>query len=303
MDSILNTEFWISQWENDKKNDTYNVHKGFSTAEYWDKVADTYDQDKHEVKNRRLEKTISFLAQSNLLFEGMNVLEIGCGTGRLALELAKTGARVTALDFSKKMLEKLSREIPAGMTNNMSLVHEDWHQIDIESKGWKKQFDLVIAFMSPGVASPESFFKMMRCSKKGCAIRGWAAKRNHPILTALWEKIMGSPLEDKPQSILYKINLLFSLGIFPEITFDVIEWDQTTTITEALDQQVAFFKRISKKSPAELEKIIRPYLEGQSEGNYIIRRHNGMTATAVWKMDNLIFEKATQLSGLPDLCQ
>ena len=286
MDNIFNKEFWINEWENDTKNDTYNVHKGFSTSEYWDKAAATYDQDKIEIQNRRLEKTILFLQKSNLLFEGMKVLEIGCGTGMVAIELAKRGAQVTALDFSTGMLEKFKQNITPDIAENTIVLHEDWHKIDIEKKGWKKNFDLVIAFMSPGVASPEAFFKMMSCSKKGCAIRGWAAKGNHPILSDLWEKIMETALEDKPQSILYKINLLFSLGFFPEITFDTIEWNQTASVKEEFGRQMAFFKKVSNKTDGELEKIIRPYLENISKDNYIKRKHKGLTATAIWKIDS-----------------
>ena len=285
MDNIFNKKFWINEWENEKKTDTYNVHRGFSTSEYWDKTANTYNRNKKEVQNRGLKKTISFFKRSGLLFKGMNVLEIGCGTGMVAIELAKHGAQVTALDFSSGMLEKFRQDITPDIKKNVTILHKDWHKIDIEEKGWKKKFDLVIAFMSPGVASPESFFKLMSCSKKGCAIRGWAAKRNHPVLSDLWEKIMGTSLEDKPQSILYKINLLFSLGYFPEITFDTIEWDQTVPVKEEFVSQMAFFQKVSKKSDAELEKIIYHYLESISKDNYIVRKHKGVTATAVWRMD------------------
>lgn len=286
MDNIFNKNFWINQWENDKKNDTYNVHKGFSTREYWDKAAATYDQDKKEIQNRRLEKTLSFLQKSSLLFDGIKVLEIGCGTGTVAIAMARHGAQVTALDFSRGMLEKFEQDITSDIKKKITILNEDWFKIDIEAKAWKKEFDLVIAFMSPGVASPESFFKMMSCSKKGCAIRGWAAKGNHPILSDLWKKIMGIPLEDKPQSILYKINLLFSLGFFPEITFDTIEWNQTASVEEELDRQMAFFKKVSKKNKGELEKIIRPYLESISNDDYIKRKHKGLTATAIWDIDS-----------------
>ncbi|MCY2945218.1 MAG: class I SAM-dependent methyltransferase [Planctomycetota bacterium] len=46
---------------------------------------------------------------------GLDVLDLGCGTGRHSLGLLKRGARVTAVDFSKKMLER-AREKTAGAT-------------------------------------------------------------------------------------------------------------------------------------------------------------------------------------------
>ena len=36
---------------------------------------------------------------------GLNWLDVGCGTGRYSVELANNGAKVTAIDFCKPMLE------------------------------------------------------------------------------------------------------------------------------------------------------------------------------------------------------
>jgi SAM-dependent methyltransferase len=281
---IFSKEFWLKAWEKDKETDTYTVHRGFSTPEYWNQVAASYDRNKEETKSRRLSKTLDLFKRMKLLSKGMEVLDIGCGTGTLAMELARHGAKVTALDFSGNMLDQFRQSITPDIGNSITLLCEDWHTIDIEKKGWKKKFDLVIAFMSPGVASPEAFYKMMNTSKNGCAIRGWAAKRNHPIMAFLWEKIMGGVLEDAPQSILLKINLLFSLGLFPELTFDTVEWDQNVTVEEELESELAFFRKVSDKTDAELESIIHPYLESISENSRIIRAHKGLTATAVWSV-------------------
>jgi hypothetical protein len=76
MDNIFNKEFWIDQWENDKKSDTFNVHRGFSTPEYWDNAAATYNKGKKEVKARRLEKIVTALKEQNLLFDRMKVLRV-----------------------------------------------------------------------------------------------------------------------------------------------------------------------------------------------------------------------------------
>lgn len=288
MSKIFTEQFWLNEWLKDKDTDTYNVHKGYSTSEYWDKAADSYNQDEDEIKSRRQDKVLDMFDRAGLLFEGMKVLDIGCGTGMLSCALAHEGATVTALDFSdgmlnqfKKLLERKENESAAG---RITIQKQDWHSFDIQAAGWCQEFDLVIAFMSPGVATPESFNKMMACSKNGCAIRGWAAKQNHPILARLWEEIMGGMLEDKPQSILFKINLLFSMGLFPDITFDTVEWNQDTTVDEELERQVAFFKKVSDKEVSELEKKIRTYLESIVENGRIIRSHKGLTATAVWRI-------------------
>lgn len=286
MNPIFNKEFWLKAWEKDKETDTYTVHRGFSTPEYWNRVASSYDRNKEETKGRRLLKTLDLFKRMNFPSKGMEVLDIGCGTGTLARELARHGAKVTALDFSTEMLDQFQQSITPDIRGNITLLCEDWHAIDIEKKGWKKKFDLVIAFMSPGVASPEAFYKMMDTSKNGCAIRGWAAKRNHPVLAVLWEKIMGTVLEDSPQSILLKINLLFSLGLFPDLTFDTVEWDQDVTVEEELESELAFFRKVSDKTNAELESIIRPYLESISQNGRIIRAHKGLTATAVWSVNS-----------------
>lgn len=288
MADIFNKAFWIDQWRKDKQGDTYSVHKGYASADYWDKASAGYDRDEKEIKNRRREKVLAMFQRNGLLFEGMKVLDIGCGTGLLAMAMARRGARVTALDFSKGMLaqfrSRLAGDENSRIRSRISIHREDWHRLDIEEKGWKKQFDLVVAFMSPGVATPRSFFKMMDCSMNGCAVRGWAARQTHPVLADLWQKIMNTRLADKPQSILFKINLLFSLGLFPEISFDTVEWQQDTAVEEEFGRQMAFFRQVSDKKDGELVRLIRPYLERISENGRIIRTHKGLTATAVWKV-------------------
>jgi SAM-dependent methyltransferase len=48
---------------------------------------------------------------SSHLKKGMQVLEIGCGTGYFTRELVKTGARITAVDISPDLIEKARAEI------------------------------------------------------------------------------------------------------------------------------------------------------------------------------------------------
>jgi len=54
--------------------------------------------------------------------EGLDVLDVGAGTGRHAIRIAAAGARVTAIDFSDEMLAK-AREKP-GADRVRWLVHD-----------------------------------------------------------------------------------------------------------------------------------------------------------------------------------
>lgn len=288
MNNIFTKQFWVNAWTGDRAGDTYAVHKGFSTAKYWDKASATYNLNPKEVRDRRIEKVLSALEDKGLFFEGVRVLDIGCGTGMMALALAEKGGLVTAMDFSSGMLDRLRADLAPGLADRITLIHDDWHKVDIRERGWEKAFDLVVAFMSPGVATPEAFDKMIQCASKGCAVRGWAARRQHPILMDLWEKVMDRPLDDKPQSILYKINLLFSMGLFPDVFFDVVEWDQKVSLENELDNQLAFFTRVSGRAEDELRPIIQTYLAGLARENLLNKKQKGLTATAVFLVDPLI---------------
>lgn len=289
MDNMFTKTFWMDAWVNDAAGkDTLAVHRGYSTAQFWDNASVTYNTNKDEIKSRRTTRTLAALREKGLLFDGMRVLDIGCGTGMMALALAREGAWVTAVDFSSGMLDRFKSEIPKDLDNKISLIQEDWHKLDIRQQKWEKAFDLVVAFMSPAVSTPTAFSKMIQCAVKGCAIRGWAARRQPQVFRDLWKIIMDRPLDDKPQSILYKINLLFSMGLYPDVYFDVVEWDQMVSLATETRNQVAFFTKVTGKAAKDIRPMIHAYLQSQAGKGLIRKKQKGLTATAVFLVDSLI---------------
>jgi len=67
---------------------------------------------------------------------GQRVLDVGCGTGALALRMARRGARVKAIDVSAGMLEQAARRVrEAGLGDQIALVEMGVAELDRELAG------------------------------------------------------------------------------------------------------------------------------------------------------------------------
>ena len=87
------------------------AHGGGDPAEYGDHIADVYD-DWHGGRDD-VTPVVDFLAAWAGETMGRPVLELGIGTGRIALPLAARGIRVDGIDSSRRMVQRL-REKPGG---------------------------------------------------------------------------------------------------------------------------------------------------------------------------------------------
>lgn len=86
------------------------------TSRYGDSIAEVYDE-LHSGPRFRPDDTVAFLAE---LAQGGPVLEIGVGTGRIALALARVGLEVHGVDVSAAMLDLLRRK-------DVDAVVTTWH--------------------------------------------------------------------------------------------------------------------------------------------------------------------------------
>ena len=106
------------------------------------------------------------LAQATRAISG-NVLEIACGTGRVALQLAKMDLKVTGFDLSPESLG-IAREKSAGIQN----VH--WEVGDMRSFNLSQTFGLVII---PGhsfqfMLTPDDQVSCLDCIKRQLSPEG-----------------------------------------------------------------------------------------------------------------------------------
>ena len=103
----------------------------------WDDYADFYDWENAQTLDRR---DVGFW-QDMARRTGGTILELGCGTGRVTLPVARAGARIIGVDRSEEMLAYARRRARRAKLNNLSLVRADIRQLPFQ----RSQFDLVMA--------------------------------------------------------------------------------------------------------------------------------------------------------------
>lgn len=110
-----------------------------SGSEGWDSYAPFYDWENAQTVARR---DIAFWQRLALATEGP-VLELGCGTGRVALPVVRAGVRLVGIDLSAPMLARArTRLTRARMGERALLVRGDIRQLPFRS--WQG-FGLVMA--------------------------------------------------------------------------------------------------------------------------------------------------------------
>ncbi|MCY4454137.1 MAG: class I SAM-dependent methyltransferase [Immundisolibacterales bacterium] len=87
----------------------------------YDRWAEVYDHDANPLTALEEPRVRGALGD----VRGRAVLDLGCGTGRHTEWLAEAGARITAIDFSRGMLDAARRKVPSGCA---TFIAHDLHE-------------------------------------------------------------------------------------------------------------------------------------------------------------------------------
>lgn len=107
--------------------------------EGWDDYAPYYDWENKQTVGRR---DIAFWQKMAAPIEGKPILELGCGTGRVALPLARHGSRIVGIDRSESMLTRARlRAQRLKLQSRLQLIRGDIRHLPFPDK----TFPLVMA--------------------------------------------------------------------------------------------------------------------------------------------------------------
>lgn len=179
----------------------------------FDNYAETYDQ---ESFTQGTIGEVDFIEQEINFDKSKRILDIGCGTGRHAIELAKRGYHVVGVDLSESQLNRAKEKAKAAG------VHVDFIQKDARELDFENEFELVIMIC-------EGAFSLMETDEMNFAILQGATKALKPngkfIFTTL------NALFPLYHSVKDFLNLNSGETITDELTFDLMTFREHSTMS------------------------------------------------------------------------
>ncbi len=204
--------------------DTAYAAAGINNADYWGKRAKTYRQALHEHAD---EDPFLLRVRRDVTTE-TTALDVGAGTGRHTLALARHVARVTAVEPSPAMLGLLREDVAARKLPNVETIASGWLEADVDPA------DVVLcSHVLYPIADPVPFIRKLEASAKQ---RVYVYLRADPLPTdlGLWGAFHGIALQAQPVH-LDLVGLLGQIGILADV--EVVEHRFTWTFAD-LDEAV-----------------------------------------------------------------
>ena len=178
--------------------------------------------------------------------------------------------------FAEKKKEEYSRD-------NITFVNENWHDIDIDERGYRGRFDLVFGHMTPAMDTTENIKKATDASKGYCALATFA-KRTAPMADKFYDFIKTeTPWKCDRKRISDIFAYLYDNGYFPKVLYYVRDDTQQFDEEGAVDFLVKRFELDNSfKADEETVEKIREFVGNNMEDGVFVNPVEAVIVTIVW---------------------
>lgn len=270
----MNIETIMDLWKPSRGNPKAGV-------EWWNGCAEKY-------ASKGLPDTESSIAmriieREGMIKEGGSALDVGCGGGRFSFALEALGADMTATDFSPKMIEQAEKK-QAEINSRVRFSNDNWHTLSLEEKEWNKKFDLVLAHMTPAVASAETFLKLSSASRKW-VLTVKPTRRTNSVLDEL-NKLVGAERDTKAldESMAYAFDLTWLMGCCPRLEYENQVWESDMPLDKAIEEYTLRISSMHELSE-ENKEAIQTYLESIAVDGLVHETSHTLIVAMYWQVE------------------
>lgn len=257
------------------------------SAELWNRRAEGFAKNLSPTKKKkRTTEMLELLTQVGFRPQGARVLDIGCGPGAVAIPLARAGAQVTALDISYKALDYLTAQ---AQREGLQIDTREcsWWKANIDKLGFRQNFDLVVASMTPAVNDAKAFDRVVACSKSFCFYSGFLQFDRNQDHRQVLQRIFKSEFAQHSETLSpFLANFMYAYlnGYRPLMKLQHKKLKTALAWEEAAERAIHFYESAHNVTPAAKSKIRAYYRTSAIQGKYHLQSESYMGMMA-WQVD------------------
>jgi SAM-dependent methyltransferase len=272
---------WNELWKAIHAGTPGRAEKDRNPATIWDKRAAAYHRVTRDEKTKATEQELAILE----LRQGDTVLDMGAGTGRLAVPMARNVAHVTALDASGGMLSILQERMAARGYTNYSCVRMRWEDVAVGRD--IQPHDVVIAAFSLGFYDLAAALRKLDAAALRSVYLFWhaGAWRSEKEM-ALYRSVFGEEgaIQRGYPDYIFPVNILHDAGIYPNVRIYRAVWETVyDSVEEAAHTWITMHNPGQEDQTTVLDYFSRE-LSRNASGKYVDTSFRP-TAAVWWTKD------------------
>ena len=256
---------WNELWKALHVSSPERAEKDRNPAAHWDKRAAAYRRVTRDERSAT-EQELAILGVQ----PGETVLDMGAGTGRLAVPVARTAAHVTALDPSEGMLAILRERMAAEGLTNYSCLRKRWEDATIGRD--VEPHDIVVAAFSLGFYDLAAALEKLDAAARRAVYIFWhAGEWRNPGEMALYRTVFGDEAagEKGYPDYIFPVNILHDAGIYPNVRIYRAAWDAVYDSVEDAARTWAAMHNPGMEDLAPVREYFARALRKDGSGKYI----------------------------------
>ncbi len=263
------------EWDTEREKHPFHV-EGLSEEAIqncWDESAPDYTGVEYaDIRGSIIDEMIS----RGILAPGSELLDLGCGPGLYDFPFAEIAKRVTCVDGSRGMIERIESKCHEDGIDNIETRVALWEDFDTDER-----YDIVFSSLCPALNDPTSILRMERYSKGYCVYIS-SANPGPGISLEIWKRL-GKDCSFWGYDTHYPYEYLRMLGREPSLKFYHNEIVHERPVEDAIAMQRRYLGRYREMTP-ELEGIITDVVRSH-EVDGIVKETKRLTlGLLIWKI-------------------